>query len=434
MDREHSVAVIGAGVVGATIAYALAREGRSVLLLDRAEPGMAGASFGNAGHLAAELVAPLPSQALLFGFWRELFALGGPLDIPLRRVPQLLPWARRFAAASAHQDENTSLLAPLVKPAVQEMSNWLAAIGGSKLLRRNGHYEIWFGRHAEKRAAAQARAMEDSGIRTQPASPELLRMLKNPLPSYRGPHLHCRSRPRSAASEAPSDARGLWFPNTGHVIDPLQVVRAFARAADQHGAQFKQAEVRALEPHPSRVSIHTADGTLSVHSVIVCAGAWAAPLLERLGVRVPMEAVRGYHLELPNHEPVVDAPILYSDQHVLVTPMQGRLRASSFMDFVTLDAEQDPRKPKRLVSGLRRLGYSCDPAGPSWAGPRPILPDYLPAIGRIDNTNVFYATGHQHLGLTLAPVTAELVADLLAGRTPRHDLSAFDLRRFGALR
>ncbi len=100
MMRDDTVAVVGAGVIGAAVAYALAREGRAVLLLDRAEPGMAGASFGNAGHIASELVEPLPSWGLLFGFWRELFALGGPLDIPLRRAPQFLPWALRFAAAA----------------------------------------------------------------------------------------------------------------------------------------------------------------------------------------------------------------------------------------------------------------------------------------------------------------------------------------------
>ena len=91
MIRDDTVAVVGAGVIGAAVAYALAREGRTVLLLDRAEPGIAGASFGNAGHIAAELVEPLPSWGLLLGLWRELFAFGGVLDIPLRRAPAFLP-------------------------------------------------------------------------------------------------------------------------------------------------------------------------------------------------------------------------------------------------------------------------------------------------------------------------------------------------------
>jgi D-hydroxyproline dehydrogenase len=86
MARDDTVAVVSAGVVGAAVAYALAREGRAVLLLDRAEPGMGGASFGNAGRVASELVEPLPSWSLLFGVWRELSAFGGALDIPLRQA------------------------------------------------------------------------------------------------------------------------------------------------------------------------------------------------------------------------------------------------------------------------------------------------------------------------------------------------------------
>src|SRR4029079_17413645 len=117
MVRDDTVAVVGAGVIGAAVAYALARDGSIVLLLDRAEPGMAGASFGNAGHIAAELVEPLPSWALLFGVWRELSVCGGPLEIRLLRALQCLPWALVFAAAARHRAENTRHLAPLVRPA-----------------------------------------------------------------------------------------------------------------------------------------------------------------------------------------------------------------------------------------------------------------------------------------------------------------------------
>ena len=98
MAEQETIAVIGAGVIGSAIACALAREGRHVLLIDRAPPGEAGASFGNAGHIATELVEPLPSPALLFGFWRELFAFGGVLDIPPRRLLKFLPWGRASRA------------------------------------------------------------------------------------------------------------------------------------------------------------------------------------------------------------------------------------------------------------------------------------------------------------------------------------------------
>jgi D-amino-acid dehydrogenase len=134
---------------------------------------------------------------------------------------------------------------------------------------------------------------------------------------------------------------------------------------------------------------------------------------------------------MPGHAALVDAPILYADQHLLVTPMSGRVRASSYMEFAPPDAPPDPRKPRRLREKVRSVGYDCPLEGPSWVGPRPVLPDYLPGIGRVPNSNVFYAIGHQHIGLTLAAVTGDLVADLVAGRDPRYGVSAFDLRRFG---
>jgi len=200
MVRDNTVAVVGAGVIGAAVAYALTREGRAVLLLDRAEPGMTGPSFGNPGHIAAELVEPLPSWDLLFGFWRELFAFGGALEIPLRRAPEFLPWARRFAAAARHRAENTRQLAPLVKTAAGDMARWLAEIGRPELLRRNGHFEVWFGPRADERAAEQGLAMERLGIPTQAAPNEILDVIARQTARNLQPRVS--GRPKMRASRA----------------------------------------------------------------------------------------------------------------------------------------------------------------------------------------------------------------------------------------
>ena len=422
MVHNDTVAVVGAGVIGAAVAYALAREGRAVLLLDRAEPGIAGASFGNAGHIASELVEPLPSWGLLFGFWRELFAFGGVLDIPLRRALQFLPWAWRFAAAAQHRAENMHQLAPLVRPAVDRMACWLAEVGRSELLRTNGHVQVWFGPRSDERAAEEGLTMERLGIPTQAAPEEILQVIA---------HRSARS-PEPWTSLRPRDARvaGLWFPSTAHVLDPLKIVQSFVGAALQRGASFECTEVRAIKPFEGRVALHTSSKSLTVDAVVVCTGAWTASLLEPLGLRVPMESARGYHVEMAGHPALTDTPILYVDSRIYVTPMEGRLRATSFMEFAGSHAAPDPRKSAQLRKRLGDLGYDCGADGPSWVGPRPVLPDYLPGIGRLERTSIFYAVGHQHIGLTLAPVTGELISDLVADRQPRHDISAFDLRRF----
>src|SRR5579863_9892885 len=136
VTADQSIAVIGAGVIGCAIARKLAAQGRPVVLLDRAAPATAGASYGNVGHIATEQVETLPSKQLLLGFWRELFAFDGPLDIPLRRVMSLTPWFARFAVAAFRQEANTRHLAPLVRDAANALGRSLSEIGRSDLLRR----------------------------------------------------------------------------------------------------------------------------------------------------------------------------------------------------------------------------------------------------------------------------------------------------------
>jgi D-amino-acid dehydrogenase len=410
MHEQGTVAVIGAGVVGTAVAYALAREGRNIVLIDRAEPGMAGASFGNAGHIAVEFVEPLPSPQLLFNFWRLLFAFNGPLDIPLRHLPQFMPWAARFAAAAFRRRENTGYLAPLVRQAAATLAQWLQEMHCPQLLHRNGHYEIWLNQHARRRADAQARAMARLDVPTVSAPAQLVDAARNVA---------------GAAS-----ASGLWYPNSAHVVDPLEIVRAFAAGAVARGARIWRADVHAVRPRGARVEVFAGGQSLMVDSAVVCAGVWSAALLAPLGLSVPLESVRGYHVELPHAVPLAEAPILYRDEHVVVTPMAGRLRASSYMEFLPPGAPPDLRKPARLRRSLRALGYHCEPGGDSWVGARPVLPDYLPGIGRAPDSAIFYAIGHHHIGLTLAAVTAELLADLLAQRASRAVLSAFDLNRF----
>jgi glycine/D-amino acid oxidase-like deaminating enzyme len=412
MTNQARIAVIGAGVIGATIASALAREGHAVVLIDTDEPGRAGASFGNVGHIAAELVEPLPSPALLLNFWRELFLRGGALDMPLRRVPALLPWLARFGIAAFRRRANTTQLAPLVMPAAAVHERTLARIGRDELLSRHGHYEIWLDDAAETHAHKQAAHMASLGIKAQRVPAD---------------GLHAVQSAARAATSA-----GVWCPDSAHVADPFEVTRAFVADAIAHSTEVVRACVRRIAPASNLVTLHTDHDTLTVEKAIVCAGVASKPLLEPLGLNVPLQSVRGYHIEMPGQAALLDAPILYANEKILVTPMSGRLRASSYMEFETEHAPSDPRKPLRLRERVRQLGYDCPLDGDSWVGARPVLPDYLPGIGRVPSApNVFYAIGHQHIGLTLAPITAELISDLVAARPARIPVEAFDLQRFG---
>ena len=412
--RLDRTAVIGAGIVGSATAWALAREGRKVLLIDRSQPALAGASFGNAGHIACEQVQPLPSPSLLRTFWRELFAFGGPLDIPPRRWLALAPWMLGFVRAAFRQQHNTPALASLVRPAAETLESCLGEIGHRELLRRQGHYSVWPGPRGPVQAARAVREAEAIGVRAPPAPQALLAQLA------------ARARAASAA--------GCWYRDSAHVIDPRRLACAFVEAAMAAGAVFAKSEVREIFPLGNRIGIRTEERLCTVPAAVVCAGVESAPLLSRFGLKAPLTAERGYHIELPGEAPLASVPVFYADHSIVVTPMDGRLRATSYLEFERHGAPPDPRKLERLRQRVSGFGYRGKASG-GWVGSRPTLPDYLPGLGRAGTeADLFYAVGHQHLGLTLAAPTARAIAALAAHREPGTDLRAFDLRRFGAVR
>ena len=411
MTQQGTIAVVGAGIIGAAVAWALAREDRTVLLLDRDEPGVAGASFGNVGHIAAELVQPLPSPALLFGFWRQLTLFGGVLDLPAGEAVRMAGWIRRFATAAFHRDTNTAALGPLVRPAAADWARTLSELGRGDLLKRQGHYEVDFGAGAAAALGAQAIALRPLGIPTEPVPAAKLEELQ---------------RAAGAAQVA-----GLWYPESAHVLDPLESVRALVAGACSRGAEVRRFDVQRIVARGAQFDLEGPAGRIGAAQVVVCTGVAADTLLSPLGIRAPLKAARGYHLEVPHGRVFLDAPVVYTGAHLVVTPMAGRVRASTFMEFRAPHAPADTRKTEYLRQKIRELGYGEAP-GPAWVGSRPVLPDYLPGLGRApDLPGLYYAVGHQHIGLTLAPVTGDLMADIVASRRPRHPVEAFDLKRFG---
>src|SRR5437868_1082111 len=289
----ESIVVIGAGVVGCAVAYALAREGRAVVVLDREAPAFGGASFGNVGHLATELVQPLPSLQLLFGFWRQLSVFGGPLDISLRELGRLAPWACRFALAAFHREENTRHLAPLVSSAVRDFERLFDRLGRPELIRTNGHYQIWFGRQARQRADREASDMRKLAVPTQPAPAALLASI--------------------AETAGEQSVAGLHFPGSGHVLGPVEVTRVLGQAAAARGSEFRRVSVQAIRPAGRWIEVDSVDvsggyGRQRFDAAVVCAGAWSASLLASFGLHPPLQAAHGYHVDLRGVAPHVDAP------------------------------------------------------------------------------------------------------------------------------
>lgn len=411
--QPKSYLVIGGGLVGAASALRLQAAGFAVTLIDPGDPRRA-ASFGNIGHIATEQVSPLASRESLRTSPRRLFGLAGPLDFRWRDAGLWGPWAMRFIAASepARHARGQAALTALLAHALPAWRRLAAFSGAPDVVGRDGHAVVWMSdRAADKGLRDWAQASTGSAA----------------------------FRPMGAEDLAPYAAvmrrapfAGIRFSGTAQVSEPQAARDALMTAFRARGGEVLHARVNRVSSG-GRVAAHLEGGGVrEADGVVVAAGAWAGRLMRGLGVAAPVIAERGYSVHSAEHGwDETLPPTVFEEHSMVVSRFTSGLRASSFVEFGSPDAPGDPRKWRFLERRLADLGIRFAPEPDRWVGPRPTLPDYLPAIGRLErDPRILYAFGHQHLGLTLSAVTADLVANLAEGRGPAIDLTPFRIERF----
>lgn len=402
------VAIVGGGVVGLATGLALLDAGQSVILIDDDADGQA-ASWGNAGHIAVEQVEPLASLALLRSVPRRLFRRGGALDFPLSAIGAWFPFGLRLMAAAqpARFRQGSEALRGLLAQAMPTWEALVDRIGEPDLLRQDGHYVLWYSAQSAETGRAGWAAADTGTAQVHDASlPELAQLSR-------------------LTSHPPAGA--IRFSGSGQIAD-LSALRFALRAALVAGGGEIVGRSATLRSTGSRVEVPGIDAD----HVILCAGVRSRPLMEALGHRVPMIAERGYHIRADAAGwPADMPPVVFEDRSMIVTRYRDTVQAASFVELGRVDAPADPRKWERLERHVAELGLPIRGPYIRWMGCRPTLPDYLPAIGRSDRAdNLFYAFGHQHLGLTLAPITAQMITALVTGQAPILSNSLFDIRRF----
>jgi D-hydroxyproline dehydrogenase len=413
--QSDRVAVVGGGIVGLCSALALQRRGASVLLIDPARSPLP-ASYGNAGHIAIEQVEPLASAAMLGSVLRRLTIFGGPVSLPLDQIGKWLPFALRLLVSATPQRfaAGKAALASLLAEAMPAWQRLAGSLEPRGLLVERGHAVVW---HSQKAAAEGLRAWQGTDIGTA--------------------RFHACGKDElawlaQAMKEPPVGA--VLFENTAQVADPAAVLAALDAAFLQAGGERRTSLVQAIALDDSAAKLVLADGErLCPRQVLIAAGVESGSLLAPLGLKAPIIAERGYHIQSSDHAWPSDLPpVVFEERSVIVTRFQSGLRAAGFVEFGQRDAPPDVTKWRRLQAHAAALGLPARGPWQHWVGSRPTLPDYLPAIGRAAQaSNLFYAFGHQHLGLTMGPVTGELVAAMMAGEDTQVSLAPFDLQRFG---
>ena len=374
------IIVIGAGVIGTASALALARAGHNVTLIDRDEPGR-GCSFGNAGHIATEQGVPLASFDTIRQLPKMLLDRSGPLAIRPDVLPQLAcGWGWRFlkAALPADYARGSAVLGEMADHAMADLRDILAGTPAQLRLQERGHHLVW----QHKRPDLPLEPWRDGAW---PALPEAV-----------------KGRIKG----------GMTYRETGHVTSPFQIVIGMRDAFLEQGGTLLRAEITAIEPG---WTIRHAGGAIAAEQILIATGVDAPQLLKPLGYEVPMIAERGYHLAQFGKGDRLDRPIVFSERGFIVTPMEGELRATTTTEFSPRHAPPNPHRWALLRRHLQAVGLWEGGEVREWMGNRPTLPDYLPVIGRGREKGLFFAFGHQHLGLTLSGTTARLVRDMVSG-------------------
>jgi D-amino-acid dehydrogenase len=413
------VGVIGAGMVGVCAASLLQRDGHSVFLIEPAEPGR-GASFGNAGCFNGSSVTPVAMPGVLSNVPRWLFNPVAPLALRWTYLPRIAPWLIRFIRASSPQRVRSAAraLRPLVGPTLEMLKPLVTAAGAEDLVHRLGHLYVYRSVESLEKDKLAWDLRRENGVETDEFDADELRQLEPAL-----------SR---------DYVRGVLVRENGHTSNPVALVERLAEHFMRSGGELVRTRARGFRLDSNRlVAIETESGELAAaDAAVVCAGAYSKPLAAALGDKVPLETERGYHLMIRDPEIMPRIPTGDADGKFVATPMDTGLRFAGTVELAGLEAPPDWRRARILLEQGRKMLPGLAVSYPEerisvWMGHRPSLPDSLPVIGHSRATpDVVYAFGHGHVGMTAAPMTGKLVADLVAGRPPSIELAPFSAARF----
>ena len=416
MSESESVTVVGAGIVGLSVAWHLLKKGVPVTVIEQSSVS-AGASFGNAGWISPGLATPLPEPSVVKFGLKSLTDRNSPLYIPPTTDGNIMNFAVRFARNCTRPRWNLAMkaLLPLNETAIE---------GYEEIASGSGYIDDLTPKKGPILAAFRSRA-EAVGLQ------EELYDIVSAGGSIESHEL--------SGSELTDDRPFLDESVTfallllgQRFLDSNRYCLALAKEVEALGGTVRLGQrVLGVEPLATGSKIRLSDGnTMTSNKVVLAIGAWTPTLTRKLGVKVAQAAGRGYSFGVQT-DVKIEHPIYFPLQRIACTPLAGGLRIAGTMEIASpLDA-YDPRRVDAIIRSATGLlkGVDLQSREQEWVGPRPITEDGLPIIGPTLDENIWVAAGHGMWGVTYGPVTGRLVAEgLIENKTPS------SLRPFSPLR
>lgn len=413
-STAQSVGIIGGGIVGTASALSLARQGFEVTIIDPQQARRA-ASYGNAGALNPSSVVPVNIPGLIGNAPRMLVDPNSPLFMSWRYLPKLMPWIVRYLS-HCRQSEALRIgagLAALTENSPGEHKALSEGTAAGKYLHETDFVYLYNDSTAFEADAYAWSLRKNFGIEWEVLDSEAYKTLE---PTFAN-RSYCAVR----------------VGGHGYVSDPGRYVAALTDSVRELGGKIVTDEVIdfAFDNEQSGVILKSGE-RLDFTTLVIAAGAWSGRLTKKLGLPVPLETERGYHVELIEPSAMPERPTLFASGKFVATPMEGRLRCAGVVEFGGLELPPSEAPVEFIKQQVKHFFPDLDyKEMTSWQGHRPTLPDSLPIIGALPaQANVILAFGHHHVGLASGAKTGRIVADLVAGDDSCINLHPYRADRF----
>jgi len=409
------VVVLGAGIVGVSVALHLQKRGRAVALVDRRGPGEE-TSFGNAGLIQAEGIFP-------YGFPHDFgallrYAMNNTTDAHyhLSAMPRLAPFLARYwwASRPTRHAAIARCYAPLIQRSVPEHLALAEEAGAMDLIRRRGWIKLFRTPGPMSIAMQEAEALKrEFGVN--------FAMLDAKAIAEKEPHLNGGL------------VGGLHWTDPASVTDPHALTRAYAALFERLGGKVLTGDASTFAAAGREWSVTSEAGPVEAPEAVVALGPWSDMVSTRLGYRIPFAVKRGYHMHYAaTGNAVLNHTVLDLERGYLLAPMAKGIRLTTGAEFADRDAPKTPVQLERaepVAKTLFPLERRLDPE--PWMGARPCTPDMMPIIGPAPrHEGLWFTFGHAHHGLTIGPVTGRLIAEMMTGATPFTDPKPYRADRF----
>ena len=411
------IVIVGGGIMGLSCAYYLAQRDYKITIVDRGTPATENCSFGNAGYVTPSHIVPLAAPGMVMLGLKWMRDPESPFYVRPRLAPDLFSWGWQFyrAGTKAHVQRAAPLLCQLNMASRACFEEWNEQLQGFDF-ETNGMMMLCKTQHALDEEAEVAKLAQSLGLRAE--------VLNAQQTQERNPHIKL-------------DVQGaVYFADDCHMAPHKLMARLLEKLATQNVNFLWNTEVRGWKLNGKKVGAAlTSDGEIEGDEFVLCGGSWSTGTARTLGLKIPLQAGKGYSLTLPKPHSLPAVPTIFVERRVAVTPMGNELRFAGTMEIAGLNTNVNPARIRGIKKSVPLYFPEFSDADfkgvQPWVGLRPCSPDGLPYLGRTRRyDNLCLATGHAMMGLSLGPISGQIIAQTIAGETPPISSALLDPDRY----